>query len=77
MAAADGGVFTYGDALFFGSAGGTHLDAPVVGIGSTSDGKGYWLFAADGGVFTYGDALFFGSAGGTHLSAPIVGQGIE
>jgi hypothetical protein len=30
--AADGGVFAFGDAGFFGSLGGKHLDAPIYGI---------------------------------------------
>ena len=72
LAAADGGVFAYGDAGFYGSTGGQHLNAPVVGFSSTFDGKGYWLVAADGGVFAYGDAGFYGSTGGQHLNAPIV-----
>jgi hypothetical protein len=73
LAAADGGVFAFGDAQFFGSMGGTHLNSPVVGIASTPDGGGYWLAAADGGVFAFGDARFFGSMGGTHLNSPVVG----
>jgi hypothetical protein len=43
-----------------------------VGIESSADGNGYWLFSADGGVFAYGDATYFGSAAGLTLSAPIV-----
>jgi hypothetical protein len=74
LVAADGGVFSYGDAAFFGSAGGLPLVAPVVGMASTPSGRGYWLVAADGGVFTYGDAAFFGSAGGLPLVAPVVGM---
>ena len=71
----DGGVFGYGDAHFFGSAGSLHLNAPIVGMAATPDGGGYWLVAADGGIFSYGDAGFFGSAGCLHLNAPIVGHG--
>ncbi len=72
--AADGGVFTAGDAPFWGSAGNLHLNQPIVGMAATSDGKGYWLVAADGGVFTYGDAVFYGSAGNLHLNQPVVGM---
>ena len=74
LAAADGGVFTCGDAAFHGSAGGIHLNAPIVGMAATPDGGGYWLVASDGGIFSYGDAAFHGSAGGVHLNAPIVGM---
>ena len=75
LVAADGGVFSFGDASFHGSAGGLHLVAPIVGMAATPDGGGYWLVAADGGVFSFGDASFHGSAGGLHLMAPIVGAG--
>jgi len=73
LVAADGGVFAFGDALFHGSLGGTHLVRPIVGIESSQSGHGCWLVAADGGVFSYGDANFYGSLGGAALTAPIVG----
>jgi hypothetical protein len=65
LVAADGGVFTFGDAAFAGSLGNVRLNAPIVGIAATPDGKGYWLVAADGGVFTFGDAAFAGSDAGS------------
>ncbi len=71
--AADGGVFSFGDAHFYGSMGGKPLDAPVVGIAATPDGRGYWEVAADGGVFSFGDAGFYGSMGGKPLDEPVVG----
>jgi hypothetical protein len=51
-----------------------HLAAPIVGMASTPDGKGYWLVASDGGVFAFGDATFWGSAAGTLLNRPVVGM---
>ncbi len=72
LAAADGGVFAYGAAPFHGSAGGLHLDRPVVGAAATPNGNGYWLVAADGGVFAFGDARYLGSMAGHTLSSPIV-----
>ena len=51
--AADGGVFAF-DAPFYGSMGGQHLNAPIVGISATPDGKGYREVAADGGLFSFG-----------------------
>ena len=36
---------------FYGSMGGRRLDAPIVGMASTPDGRGYWLVASDGGIF--------------------------
>ncbi|HEY1989790.1 MAG TPA: fibronectin type III domain-containing protein [Acidimicrobiales bacterium] len=74
LVASDGGIFSFGDASFFGSTGGMHLNQPIVGMSRTPDGKGYWLVASDGGIFAFGDAAFFGSTGGTHLNQPIVGM---
>ncbi|MHB8189917.1 MAG: glycoside hydrolase family 25 domain-containing protein [Ferrimicrobium sp.] len=70
MVAADGGVFNFGNAGFYGSTyslgitglTGSHpLNAPIVGIAATPDGGGYWLVAADGGIFPFGDASFYGN----------------
>ena len=74
MAGLDGGVFTFGDAMFFGSMGGKRLNQPIVGMTPTPSGRGYWMVASDGGVFSFGDARFFGSMGGTPLVAPVVGM---
>ena len=68
-----GGVYTFGDASFFGGMLGVPLNRPIVGFAATSDGKGYWLVASDGGILSFGDASFQGSMGGTHLNQPIVG----
>jgi hypothetical protein len=70
--AADGGIFAFG-APFYGSAGSLRLDAPIVGMAATPDGKGYWLVASDGGIFTY-DEPYFGSMGGKPLNKPVVGM---
>ena len=74
LVAADGGIFSFGDAGFFGSTGSLTLNQPIVGMATTPDGKGYWLVAADGGVFAFGDAGFFGSTGSLTLNRPIVGM---
>ncbi|HEV7888196.1 MAG TPA: hypothetical protein VGO92_11610, partial [Acidimicrobiales bacterium] len=72
LIASDGGVFSFGDAAFLGSTGGTRLNQPIVAAAATPTGKGYWLIASDGGVFSFGDAAFLGSTGGTRLNQPIV-----
>ncbi len=71
--ASDGGIFNFGGANFYDSIGGTRLNAPIVGMAPTPDGKGYWEVASDGGVFAFGDAQYDGSMGGKKLNAPIVG----
>ena len=74
LVAADGGVFTFGDAEFFGSTGSLRLNSPIVGMAATPSYEGYWLVAADEGVFSFGDAEFFGSTGSLRLNSPIVGM---
>ena len=68
LVASDGGMFSFGDANFYGSEGGQPLNQPIVGMAATADGGGYWLVASDGGIFAFGDAVFFGSMGGEHLN---------
>jgi hypothetical protein len=77
LVAADGGVFSFGDARFFGSTGNIRLNQPIVGMAATPDGGGYWLVARDGGVFSFGDAPYKGSAGAIGLNAPIVGMSVD
>ena len=74
LVAADGGIFAFGDAGFYGSTGALRLNRPVVGMAATPDGKGYWLVAADGGIFTFGNAPYLGSTGGIKINQPIVGM---
>jgi hypothetical protein len=69
LVAADGGVFTFGDAQFYGSMGGTKLNQPVTGMTLTSDGQGYWLVGRDGGVFSFGDAQYYGGTQDSGLNA--------
>jgi hypothetical protein len=84
LVGSDGGIFTFGSALFYGSTGSLKLQRPVVGITPTPDHGGYWLVASDGGMFAFGDAGFYGSIPGLglapagssdpkRLNAPIVG----
>ena len=74
--ASDGGLFSFGDAQFYGSMGAKPLDAPIVSMATTPDGKGYYEVASDGGIFSFGDAQFYGSMGGKPLVAPIVSMAV-
>ena len=70
--ASDGGIFAF-NAPFYGSMGGQHLNAPIVGMAYDPVTGGYWEVASDGGIFAF-NAPFYGSMGGQHLNAPIVGM---
>jgi len=74
--ASDGGIFSYGDARFYGSAGSLHLNQPIVGMAAMPDGSGYWFTATDGGLFNYGDAPFYGAAAGQGLGT-VVGMATD
>ena len=81
----DGGIFSFGSAVFHGSTGSLKLSRPVVGITPTPSNNGYWLDASDGGVFAF-DTGFYGSipglgilpadypGPGRKLAAPVVGM---
>jgi hypothetical protein len=73
LVARDGGIFTFGDAGFYGSTGAIALNEPIVGLAADPSTGGYWLVAADGGVFAF-NAPFFGSMGGQSLNQPVVGM---
>jgi hypothetical protein len=74
LGATDGGIFAFGAARFFGSAGAVKLNKPIVALAATPDGLGYWLVASDGGIFAYGSAAFLGSTGSIKLNKPVVGM---
>jgi hypothetical protein len=73
LVATDGGIFSYGDAAFYGSTGSMVLNKPIVGMAADPATGGYWLVASDGGIFAY-NAPFYGSTGSIHLNKPIVGM---
>jgi hypothetical protein len=61
MVASDGGIFSFGDARFFGSTGNIRLSKPITGMAVSPKGSGYRLLGADGGIFTFGRAQFEGA----------------
>jgi N-acetylmuramoyl-L-alanine amidase len=92
LVASDGGIFSFGDAPFGGSATG-QLQRVAVGM-AAGGGPGYRVISADGGVYGYGGALDFGRAyvppmagqvvsidpghdGGNAAAAAFIGQPID
>jgi len=64
MVAADGGVFSFGDAKFAGSCPGIGGCAgAAVAVMPDASGNGYWLVTATGHIYTFGDAPYFGAPG--------------
>jgi hypothetical protein len=64
MVAADGGVFTFGDAKFAGSCPGIGgCSGAAVAVMPDASGNGYWLVTATGHVYAFGDAVDYGAPG--------------
>ena len=64
LVARDGGVFAFGDAHFYGSAGHLRLASRHRHHAAARAGTGYRMVAADGGIFSFGDAPYYGSLPG-------------
>ena len=54
LVAADGGVFVFGDAGFYGSTGTNPPANPVIGLVRAPDGKGYSIVTLGGGLTQFG-----------------------
>ncbi|MGC8465355.1 MAG: hypothetical protein ACP5O0_05425 [Acidimicrobiales bacterium] len=76
LAASDGGVFSFGQAGFYGSrsgAVGAQGVGSVVGMVKLASGQGYWVADSHGSVRAFGRAAFLGSALRDRLEAPCIG----
>jgi hypothetical protein len=61
LVASDGGMFSFGDAHFYGSTGGQRISAPITSMVETPNGAGYWLLGRDGKLYRFGNAAYKGS----------------
>lgn len=55
MVAADGGIFSFGDAPYFGGLA-AMPGQPVTAMATTASGRGYWLVRSDNTAASFGDA---------------------
>src|SRR5678809_1368484 len=73
--ASDGGIFSFGDAKFFGAA--ASIPAPagrnVTAMVPSNDGAGYWQASATGELLAFGSAADFGGLPSAP-NKPIVGM---
>ena len=72
LVAADGGLFSFGDAPFAGSSVGRSR-APHVGAAGHVSGRGYWVARADGRVDAFGVAPAFPMPPQDRAAGPVVG----
>ena len=76
LVSSSGGVFSYGDAAWYGSIAGRHLHTQTVALAITPSGKGYYLITRAGNVFAFGDARFLGSTVTKPGTPPLAGIGL-
>jgi S-formylglutathione hydrolase FrmB len=77
LVGADGGVFTFGRARYFGSLAGHPLRAPIVGIAPRWKDDGYWLVDSTGRVYAFGNAKSDGDLAGAGVSGVTVAGIVE
>jgi hypothetical protein len=65
--ASDGGIFTFGDAAFYGSLGATPPASPVAAMVPSAGSDGYWLLEASGTVEPFGGAPMLAPSAGSPL----------
>ena len=70
MVAADGGIFSFGDAAYHGSTEG-RPPSTITSLAAAPDGAGYWLSAVGGTVLAFGSAAWHGDVAGVgYCDAP-------
>jgi len=53
LVASDGGIFSFGNAKFYGSTGGSPPSTPIAGMAVDDTTGGYWLVDQAGQVFGF------------------------
>jgi SpoIID/LytB domain protein len=56
-----GGIYSFGDARYFGNLIDHGYPGPAVGLADTPDGNGYAVLTSFGGIYTFGNAHYFGN----------------
>jgi hypothetical protein len=72
MVAGDGGIFSFGDAKFYGSAVDGGPEKRIVDMAPSATGNGYYLTASNGAVYAYGDAKPYGGLENQKLAHGII-----
>jgi len=72
-ASSTGGVYTCGNAHFWGSMGTIRHQAVIKAIAALPDGRGYWLAANNGSIYSFGNAKFYGRPSPSQLDGAVVG----
>ena len=75
LVASDGGIFSFGDARFYGSTGAIRLNQPVVGMAATPTATATGSSPPTAASSAFGDAHFYGSGRRSASAMPVTGIG--
>ena len=56
-----GGIYSFGDALYWGNLIDHHYPGPAIGLAETPDGQGYNILTTFGGIYSFGNAQYYGN----------------
>ncbi|GAC1327505.1 MAG: hypothetical protein NVSMB17_01610 [Candidatus Dormibacteria bacterium] len=56
-----GGIYSFGDAGYFGNLIDHGYPGPAIGLSETPEGRGYAIVTTPGNLYTFGDAVYFGN----------------
>jgi hypothetical protein len=65
-----GGIYSFGDALYYGNLIDHGYPGPGVGIAATPDGHGYNILTGPGAIYSFGNANYFGNLLDHHYPGP-------
>ncbi|HEX6348400.1 MAG TPA: hypothetical protein VF160_03300 [Candidatus Dormibacteraeota bacterium] len=67
-----GGIYSFGDAAYYGNLIDHHYPGPAIGLASTPNGGGYAILNTGGGIYTFGNAQYLGNLIDHHYPGPAV-----
>ncbi|GAC1327473.1 MAG: hypothetical protein NVSMB17_01520 [Candidatus Dormibacteria bacterium] len=56
-----GGIYSFGDATYYGNLIDHGYPGPAVGLGETPDGHGYNILTTSGAIYSFGNANYYGN----------------
>ena len=65
-----GGIYSFGDATYYGNLIDHAYPGPAVGLSETPDGHGYNILTAPGAIYSFGNANYFGNLLDHHYPGP-------
>ena len=65
-----GGIYSFGDATYYGNLIDHDYAGPAVGLAETPDGQGYNILTTSGAIYSFGNANYYGNLLDHHYPGP-------